>query len=136
MRFRRTLVSVLALVLLTTAACASSGERTRTRSDLLTREEILSVDVGSLYEVVQRLRPRWINAERRAGDRSFGLETGVVVFQNQTFLGDIDVLRQYLPSSAYSLRWMDGATAAASLPGLGASHVAGAIIINTSASSQ
>ena len=132
MTVRRTGTAVLFLLALVVTACATSGERTRYRSDFLTREEILSVDVGNLYEVVQRLRPRWLTAERRAGDRSFGLETGVVVFQNQTFLGDINVLRQYGPSVAYSLRWMDGATASASLPGLGASHVAGAIIIGTS----
>lgn len=125
--------SVLAtlVLLFAVSACASSGDGTRYRSDEISREEILSVDVTDLYDVVNRLRPRWITAERRAGDRSFGLSTGVVVFQNQTLLGDVDVLRQWSPSAAYKLEWMDGATAAASLPGLGASHVAGAIIIRT-----
>jgi hypothetical protein len=127
----RTVVLVL-LVLLVTGACASTGERTRYRSDELTREEIISAEAGNLFEVVNRLRPRWVTAERRAGDRSFGLTTGVVVFQEQTYLGDLSVLRQWNPSAVYSLEWMDGATAAASLPGLGASHVAGAIIIHTS----
>ena len=135
MTSRNTRMGLLTLLLLATA-CASTGEKTRYRSDELTRAEIMSVDVGNLYEVVNRLRPRWITAERRAGDRSFGLGTGVVVYQNQTYLGDVDVLRQWSPSSAYGLKWMDGATASASLPGLGASHVAGAIIITTSASAQ
>lgn len=124
-------VSAMLILLFGVSACASSGNGTRYRSDELSREEILSVDVTNLYDVVHRLRPRWITAERRAGDRSFGLSTGVVVFQNQTLLGEVDVLRQWSPSAAYKLEWVDGATAAASLPGLGASHVAGAIIIHT-----
>lgn len=132
MTSRHALTGVLTLLLLATA-CATGGQKTRYRADELTRAEIMSVDVGNLYDVVNRLRPRWLTAERRAGDRSFGLGTGVVVYQGQTFLGDVDVLRQWSPSSAYGLKWMDGATASASLPGLGASHVVGAIIIDTSA---
>lgn len=131
MRFARgvTMVAGLAMVL---AACASSGPREgpRYRSDLLTREEIMSQDVRNLFEVVQRLRPHWLQVGRR-GDRSFGLTTEIVVFQNQTYLGDVDALRQLAPSFAYQLRWLDGATASAALPGLGSRHVAGAIVIST-----
>lgn len=125
-------VIVLALGLLV-AGCASTGENARPRSDPdeLTREEILSVEARNLYEVVQRLRPRWLRAERRAGERSFGLETNVVVYQGQTRLGTVGVLAQWSPSAAYHLQWLDGPKASATLPGIGSQHVAGAIVIRT-----
>ena len=125
------LTVVLATALL--AGCASSGEtrRTRTDQDRLTRAELLSVEANNLYEAVQRLRPRWLTEDRRAGQRSFNLETGVVVFQNQTYLGGTEALRQWSKESAQSLEWLDGSKASATLPGLGSRHVAGAIVIHT-----
>lgn len=118
-------------VLMTGCASTSEGGRTRSDPDELTRDEIMSVGARNLYEVVQRLRPRWLNAERRAGERSFGLETNVVVYQGQTRLGTVEVLGQWSPSAVYHLQWLDGARASATLPGLGSQHVAGAIIIQT-----
>lgn len=131
MTARLSLTGALTLLLLISACASGGGGQAQYRSDELTRAQIMSADVTNLYDVVKRLRPRWLTAERRAGDRSFGLSTGVMVFQNQTLLGEIEVLRQWAPSSAYKLEWMDGAEASASMPGLGASHVAGAIIIRT-----
>jgi hypothetical protein len=52
-----------------------------------------------------------------------------VVYQNQTYLGGVDVLKQMGRESAERLRYMDGPKASASLPGLGSQHVQGAIII-------
>jgi hypothetical protein len=92
----------------------------------------MSVDATNLWEVVRRLRPRWLEVNRR-GDRSFGLQTNLVVFQNQTYLGNVDMLRQFSPESAYELEFLDGSTASNTLPGLGSQHVAGAIVIKTSA---
>jgi len=88
--------------------------------------------VRTLYDVVQRLRPRWL--EIRAGDRSFAIGTGratIVVFQDQSYLGDVEYLKQIAPDLAYELKWLDGPTASSTLPGLGSQHVAGAIIIRT-----
>lgn len=125
-----TLVAVLALLAGSACASSSGGSGTNTRSDLLTREQIMSVDgANTLYEVVQRLRPRWLEA--RGGDRSFGLSTDIVVYQDQSFLGDVSTLSQLAPDMAYELRWLDGTTASATLPGLGSRHVAGAIVLST-----
>jgi hypothetical protein len=100
------------------------------RSDLITREEILGVQgVRNLFEVVQRLRPRWLTI--RAGDRSFGMTTEIAVYQGQTYMGDVETLRQMGPTLPHEMRWMDGQTAMTTLPGLGAGkHLAGAIIIS------
>lgn len=121
----------LSLVLLG-GACASNPEPGEGGSnpERITREEIASVEgARNLYDVVQRLRPRWLRV--RGGDRSFGLATNIVVFQDQTYLGDIDSLRQLAPEAAVELRWLDGTTASATLSGLGSQHVAGAIIVST-----
>jgi hypothetical protein len=119
------IVPVLLLLLL---ACASGGASGSRSSDVVTHEEIAGVQVSNLYEVVERLRPRWLTLR---GARSFGLGTGVVVYQEQTYLGEADVLRQLGRETAESLQYMDGPTASASLPGLGSRHVQGAIIIRT-----
>jgi hypothetical protein len=125
---------VLAIVLIGfPTACASTRERTdeATRSDVLTRAEIMNTaGARNLHDVVQRLRPRWLIT--RAEDRSFSMETGIVVYQDQAMLGDVDTLRQLGPSSAYELRYLDGPTATSTLPGIGSGrHIAGAIIIVT-----
>lgn len=115
-----------------TAGCATlGGFEEGGRADLLTREEILSVQgVSSLYDVVQRLRPRWLIM--RAPVRGFGMTTEIVVYENQLYLGNVDALRQLQPGMAFEMRWLDGIRAADLLPGLGSSRLpAGAIVIST-----
>lgn len=112
--------------------CATFGEPgASARADLLTREEILSVQgVSSLYDVVQRLRPRWLIM--RAPVRGFGMTTEIVVYENQIYLGNVETLRQLQPGMAFELRWLDGIRAADILPGLGSSQLpAGAIVVTT-----
>jgi len=83
--------------------------------------------VRNAYEAVERLRPRWLTV--RSGPRSFNVETEVVVFQGMMLLGNQDVLERIGIDGIYEIRYLDGATASASLPGLGGRHVDGAIII-------
>lgn len=118
--------------MLVTGCGHAVGGNGRHDPDYISREEIMSVDARSLYDVVNRLRPRWLSAGRRAGERSFGLSTEVVVYQDQIFLGSIDTLGNWSPSAAYGLTWLDASTASATLPALGSRHVAGAIVIHTS----
>jgi hypothetical protein len=123
--------ALLLLCAVTACASAPSAEGSGRAQNELSREEIMAAGVNNLYDVIHRLRPRWLNVR---GQRSFGqaaLNTEVVVFQNQTMLGGVEVLRQLGPDIAMRLRYLDGATATASLPGLGSRHVEGAIIIET-----
>jgi hypothetical protein len=126
-------VSFLALLVgLLAAGCASSGpggNTSRQRQDLLTREEIMGAGAGNLYEVIERLRPRWLMA--RGEQRSIGLGTGILVYQGEALLGDVEMLRDLAPQSAFSIRYLDGVTASTSLPGARSQHVAGAIMITT-----
>ena len=121
------------LSVLLLAGCAttkSAGDNGR--PDLLTREQIMGVQgATNLYDVIRRLRPRWLVA--RAENRSLGgTSNEIAVYQGQTYLGGIDTLRQLQPGMAYQLKWMDGTTASNSLPGLApGTHLAGAIILYT-----
>lgn len=126
-------VLALSALLVVLSGCAKTGTRhegSDYQFEVLTREEILSLELTNLYDVVDRARPQWLT--RRSGVISFQLETNVVVFQGTTMLGNVEVLRELPPEMAYELRYLDGTTATASLPGLGSQHVSGAIVIRTS----
>jgi len=130
---------LLLLALALAPACtpaASSGTTSapsRGRSDRLTREEIAAVSAANLYDVVQRLRPRWLTV-RDAQSVGSGVQSAeIVVYQNQTLLGGTEVLRSLNPGAAYSLEFMDGERASSILPGIGSRRIQAAIIIHTSA---
>jgi hypothetical protein len=132
-RFRTTPLLAL-MFILSLVACAPAADPNATPGtspggdpDLLTQEQIMDTGLGNLYDVVQRLRPRWL-APR--GIQSMGGGTVVGVYRGQNYLGGVDVLRTELASTASRLRFLDGSTATASLraPGPGI-HLAGAIVI-------
>ncbi len=129
---RPTWMAAAFAALIAATGCASTGGTTDegNRSDLLTREQVLSVDATNLYTVIQRLRPRWLTVRSM---RSMGnMETQIVVMQNDMYLGNADHLRQMSPELAYEIQYMDGARAAAMLPGItSGQHVEAAIIIRT-----
>lgn len=118
-------------VLVLAAGCASAGGResgVRTDVNRLTQEQLREASETNVYDIIQRLRPNWL---RTRADRSFGMTTGIVVYQNQTLLGNLDSLRQISPEMIISIRYLDGVTASNTLPGLGSSHVDGAIVLET-----
>lgn len=119
----------LVAALLITACASSSSSGPRQQSDLITAEEIASTNVSNLYQLIDRLRPRWLDVRSQ---QSFSSATEIVVFQGQTFLGGIDMLRQLGPDVANAIRYLDGPTASASLSGIGSRQVEGAIVINPS----
>ena len=121
----------VAMALLLVGGCARqtrSGSSPGQRTDLITRDQIAQLDVRNLYDAVERLRPRWLVV--RSGMRSFSTETQVVVFQGQLFLGTQDALRSLGTEGVYEIQYLDGATAKATLPGLGDRHVQGAIVVH------
>ncbi len=112
------------------AGCASTGTKAEgERMDRLTREQILDSGATNLYDVINRLRPRWLTVR---STRSFNMETEIVVFQNEMYLGGPDALRQLSPELAFEVEYMDGTKATASLPGLmSGRHIEGAIVVRT-----
>lgn len=111
-------------------ACASGNPRARggPAADWITHEEMVELQgVRNLYEVVERLRPRWLNV--RAADR-FVLDRGIVVYQDH--MGSAEILKQFQPDMFYALRWLPGSVASATLPGLHPDRpVPGAIVLYT-----
>jgi hypothetical protein len=120
---------VLAVPLFT--ACAAGGERVAgTSSPVLTQEDMAPLVGSNLYEVIDRMRPRWLQVRH---SMSMGAGTGqIVVFMNNSYLGGPDQLRQFSPRDVTEVRYLDGPQAAATLRGYDNTlHVVGAIVMVT-----
>ena len=132
MAFRKTAVCLAITAALLGSACASSpngGRDNNENMDLITREQILEAGANNLYDVVSRLRPRWLQVRSL---RSFNQETEIVVLQNEMLLGGPEALREMTPELAYEVRYLDGTRAAAQIPGLmSGRHIQGAIVVST-----
>ena len=126
--FRRIVLVAILPMCFACIRAADGGGAPATDLNLLTREQIREVDVTTAYDVVDRLRPRWLTV--RGGSRSFRLETEIVVFQDEMFLGNTDTLRRIGIDGIFTIRYLDGATASATLPGMSSRHVAGAIVVS------
>ena len=135
-----TLLALLAV--LVAAGCASSGSRQGDSGsrDELSREAILEVGVTNLYDVVQRLRPEWLEitggeaVQRSAYGRGEDApaQRRVVVVYNGSTIGDAEeVLRQLSPESVARMRYEEGEMAASTLVGGRGGYVEGAILIET-----
>jgi len=121
---------LLAAALPVMVACApNSGlEGPRRSSNVITRAELAELDVRNAYEAIDRLRPLWLKV--RAGARSFQTSTEVAVFQDDMYVGSLDVLERMGTEGIYSMRYLDGPTAQATLSGgIQDRHIQGAIVI-------
>lgn len=123
------------LFVIAPTACASSGEGgTRSSATVLTQEEMLAAPASNLYEVVDRLRPRWLQSRAVMG---LSGPPQILVYLNRTYLGGPEMLRDFEAGEVYRLRYMDGPQASAQLSGYPSSiHVGGAIVIETSGPGQ
>ena len=129
MPIRFQLLLAAALPVMVACASASSFEGPRPSSSrVITRAELEQLDVRNAYEAIDRLRPLWLKV--RSGARSFERTTEVVVFQDDMYLGNLDVLERMGTEGIYSMRYVDGPTAQATLSGIGDIHIQGAIVIS------
>jgi hypothetical protein len=120
------------LGLLTLTGCAATGGTSRSSSAPLTAEEIQSAPAGNLYEVIDQLRPRWL--QMRAV-MSFGTGSGtpqIGVFLNRSYLGTPEALRNLSKEGIREIRYLDGPAASAQLRAPGGVGLAGAILVETS----
>ncbi len=135
---RSLLQLLVALVAISGAVdCSSSSGATPKTSaipkadpDLISTAEIDSQSFRDAYDVVQMLRPTWFTRKRGSSStRGMAVSgSGLVVYLDNTRMGGIEALRQLNTSAIESLRFMDAAIATATLPGLGSSVIAGAIV--------
>jgi hypothetical protein len=89
--------------------------------------EIAETDVRTAYELVQRLRPRWLTTRP---DRSHRLRTVILVYVDGARLGEVDSMRQISVDGIRSMQYLSSSQAG-HLPGAGSDHVQAAIVINT-----
>lgn len=125
-------VGSLLLVVALLAGCASSsGEGTqRTTTSEISRDEMAELSGYNLYEVVDRLRPRWLHSRAVMG---LGGPGQILVYMNRSYLGGPESLRELGISGVHRIRYLDGPRAAATLSGYPSDvHVAGAIVVETS----
>lgn len=94
---------------------------------VITAEEVRAANVSDAYELVERMRPLWLQSR---GDRSVRLETVILVYVDGAMLGETETLRTIPIEIVDSLRALDSAEAMR-LPGLGSRHVERAILVAT-----
>lgn len=122
--------SLLLFVGLVAAGCASSGESSGSDRNMITSEEMAEIS-GNLYEVVDRLRPLWL--QTRGAVSTSGATAQVLVYMNRSYVGGVEELRSFNPANVVRLRYLTGSRAAATLTGYPSTiSVAGAIILETS----
>jgi len=133
MRHPRTPMAALAAVALALtaglSACASSssgGGAARRQADVLTAEELEKWSNEDLYDLLQRVRPNWLQS--RATYTGIGRQEISVVLDGTIQQGGLDVLRGFRAGDAREVRLMN-ARDATTLYGTGMS--AGAIVIYT-----
>lgn len=121
--------SILVLLLLAGTACTGTRSGVRgSNPDRISRAEIEASSAQDAYELVQRLRPRWLQTR---GSRSLTMSTGILVFLNDSRLGGLESLRQISKNGILSIRYLDAAQAIAELPGIGSEHAEAAIVVST-----
>lgn len=119
----------LALLTVAVAACATTpATKTRTDRNRITAEEVQQSQATDAYEVVQRLRPQWLNVR---GGGSLTRGTGILVYLNSSRLGGVESLRQIEIETIQELEFYDQSKAVAMLSGIGSDAIAGAIIVHT-----
>lgn len=124
-------VGVALFMTMAASGCAPGATAAGGSFNVITQEELEAANVNTLHEAIQRLRPRWLTVR---SSQTLGMgagETAILVYQNQTRLGGIDILRELDKGTAVWLQYLDGPTASASLPGIGSQDVEAAIIIHT-----
>src|SRR5437870_3233295 len=102
--FALTLLTLCVATLVGRLPLAAQG-----RSNILTAEEIDQANVGTAYDAVQALRPRWLQAPRELGRQpQKGLDTrgpGIAVYIGNVSVGDIEYLRTIPTATVLELRW-------------------------------
>jgi len=108
------------------AACAAqSSSSPRPNASLITRAEAVEAGVSDAFQLVQKLRPAWL---QRRNPTSFSQEGDVAVYLDGTRVGERDALRNITTDNVESIEYMDAGRATFRF---GAGHQYGAILVTT-----
>lgn len=102
---RMTLAVVIGLMM---TACASTGGGERTESpssrDVITAEQLQSMSNQTVYDVVRKLKPRWL---QKRGQGSFRGSTELLVVIDDSQFHDLSLLTSLDASNVEEIRYMD-----------------------------
>lgn len=119
---------VVGLVLVPLSGCSSTGESSGSSgaSDHIEFEEIQAIEASDAYQIVQRLRPRWL---RSRGVMSINNPTPTtpVVYVDRVRHGQVSALRQIEAGSVLELRYLNAGDATTRF---GTGHPGGAILVS------
>jgi hypothetical protein len=137
---RRTITIALALAMVSTAAsgCASSGATanakvTESSPDRITSAEIEATSgAQNAYDLVRRLRPRWLQAGATGSIGSGISRQSLLVYLDGNRLGVApDALRTLSASGIKTMQYYDAVRASTVLSEIGSDPISGAIVITT-----
>ena len=117
-------MSLAGLVATVVLACAPPATaRSGRDANVITKEEIASVQVANLYDVVTRLRPNFL--ANRGQSTLRGADNGYPrVYLDRSPLGDIQALKTLSPNGIREIRYYNGAEASSKF---GLDNTSGAI---------
>lgn len=144
-RARSQLLCAATIVMLGAAACSSSSSSGSSATpkpgpNLITADEIARVNVQNAYEAVQKLRPAMLRQRQVASANGQGgvmkdAPTGssvaageVMVYMDNTRLGDVEQLRQISVASIAAVRYFSASEAQTKW---GSGHAGGVIEVIT-----
>src|SRR5213594_1176454 len=104
----------VALTVLSVCVAALAGKSplaAQRRSNVLTSEEIQRANVGSAYDAVQTLRPRWLQGPKELNRMPANAEesarpAGIAVYVSDMSMGGVDYLREIPAGTVLELRWL------------------------------
>lgn len=129
-RGRTVIALVSGLAVVGIGGCASSGasdqastERSGSRANVITAEQLEDVGRVSVYDAVRRLRPAWL---RNRGYDSFQQTSTVKVYLDGQSYGSVADLRNMQTTNVATIQWLDGIAATQRF---GMDHGAGVIMV-------
>lgn len=126
-----------ALSLAAAAACASAGasgsttgSRQHYSQNVISAEELATIDAPDAYQAIQRLRPQFLVASRGPTElgsrRSGGADGGIMVYLENTRLGGVSALAQIPTNDIKEIRYLSASEATQRY---GTGNTSGAIVV-------
>jgi hypothetical protein len=113
----------LAATLVVVACAGYSTGSSRSNSNLITQAEIAEAGTSDAYQLVQRLRPVWLQTR---GATSFTQGGDVAVYMDGTKVGEREALRSIRTDDIESIEFLDAGKAQLRF---GVGHENGAILV-------
>ena len=136
MRLPKSPIVPLAILVISIGCASSAGSasnpKTRMSSpDYVTSIEIQATPASNAYELISRLRPRWLQTTATGSLSGGGRSQVIAVYVDGVRVGAKEGLRSIPASSIKTMQYYDAGRAATILRGVGSEPIAGAIVITT-----